>query len=51
MSDDPATNLDSIDTRRVEVVAVVENLAVEAEALDGVVHAIDAAKEGRLSAP
>ena len=47
---DAAAYLDAVGARAVQVVAVVEQLAVELEARDRVVHAVEAAQEGALAA-
>ncbi len=48
---DAPPHLDAVGLRPVEVVAVVEHLAGQGEPGDRVVHAVEAAQEGRLAAP
>ena len=47
---DPPPHLDPVDVAAVDVVAVVEDLALDPEARHRVVHPVEAAQEGRLAA-
>ena len=48
---DPAAHLDSVDTAAVDVVTVVEDLALELESRDRVVHPVEASQERGFAAP